>query len=56
LGFTVDHSKVIKEKWPIITSIGYDQELSKKKNEKDSIVNTLYTTLDFGYALTRIMQ
>ncbi|MCK5677836.1 MAG: hypothetical protein KAH72_05110 [Flavobacteriaceae bacterium] len=52
-GFAVDYSKVIKENWIINISFGYDKEFSKKKDQEESVVNTLTPSLAIGYALNR---
>ncbi len=44
-GFAVDYSKVIKENRIINISFGYDKEFSKKKDQEESVVNTLTPSL-----------
>jgi len=52
-GFSVDYSNVIKENWIISISFGYDKEFSNKKNEEESVVNTLTPSLAIGYSLNK---
>ena len=52
-GFAVDYSKVIKKNWIINISFGYDKEFAKKKDQEESIVNTLTPSVAVGYAINK---
>jgi long-subunit fatty acid transport protein len=48
-GLGVDYSRMLNERWVFNVSMGYDQEISNKGTEGNSIVNTLTPSLAFGY-------
>ena len=50
-GLGMDYSRLIGKNWVVSLGFGFDQEISKKKEMSDVVINTLSPSLAFGYIL-----